>query len=476
MDLGFKKFWTGYSFALKDFNAYFPPDIKSIDPSISTITEKQMCNINSRSNYDTTSQQLFTVLINNGLQSMQLECIDPTSFKMFRTSLSKSQPNTMSSQTQPQPQPPPQNTMSSQTSKAQFTLKNEMQQIIKDSKLTQVCLLNMINSVDMNSIFRNSSNNQGSTPMTLVGLASLLGLEGIVAWLIYNGAMPSTLNQRNKDALFIFINNQIEIINHNKTSTQKFPVMNIKKIKLLILLLCSCKSGSADASWLSTTIEKIKPITFVPSTTSNMTQVQKSVLHLLVENFGLKSGDQTVSQRNTNPAVQNSWAFTVLQFLLQVNNEELRNGNIVKTICDINVRDLPLGRTPLFFLLFNISDVQNKNKSTTQLSQIVKLFLDNNANIFMYPNPALPVDLNICDTILTSIHHIDPQIIEILKGNSTFQQRCRTLLSKTPTELTLTRLRAKFKEVKKAYSLVTGINNVKLENLLDKDEPILPKI
>lgn len=170
---------------------------------------------------------------------------------------------------------------------AQLNIVTEINKL-KDNNF--VFTLNTPVQVDLDKLFqiqknrrfqklKNQFSSSGNKQISLLALACLLGLEGVVAYFVYNGAVPGVLNNNNKDAGYIFIYSQI-----------KNGLLTLNKVKLILLILCSVRNGT-DLSRLAKGQIKSKGIEV---------NTQKSVLHLLVENFLLPVSDSQIDLQRSN--------------------------------------------------------------------------------------------------------------------------------------------------------------------------------
>jgi curved DNA-binding protein CbpA len=359
---------------------------------------------------------------------------------------------------------------------------------------------------------RNKYTSSGNKQISLLALACLLGLEGIVAYFVYNGAVPGVLNNNNKDAGYIFIYNQI-----------KNGLLTLNKVKLILLILCSVKNG-ADLSRLVK--GQIK-------SNGKDAEIQKSVLHLLVENFLLPVSDsQADLQRsnrvqalvtlglkpNTNPSPQNInkayrqralqthpnktqnnktaqfqrvhnaykylsqqpsitggdsstnmvpygslsgqslqslpgqkyLGYELLKFILQLNSQKLPNKSIINFYSDINALSTPFELSPLFTLLLFPPDFSKiPQSSSNPLSEIVQLFLDKKASTTSIPNPKQISSFNICEFLQIDTR-LDQNTKKVLMSNSSIQKACNTTFGMSQNQ-------KKFKELQQKYSKLLAL-------------------
>ena len=372
---------------------------------------------------------------------------------------------------------------------AQMRLVQELISIIKSEQkktpnITIFCLLNMqfdyprnrlLSQLGMTSSKLKSTNKNNIITLTLLDLVAVLGYEGVCVFLIYNGAIPGLTNLMDKDSLYLLIESQIRLYKNNSNNT-----LSQTQIQFMILLFCSCPSGNSDASRLVITDMFVdKNILFhgkhlQQPTSQRSVRIQDNLLHLLIRTM----------QNNTNNTSLLQFCLNTLRFLLVNNNLTLPNKNIIKTISNINTQNTPWYQTPLFTLIYyppqlpsNIltpqlpsNTVTPQSKSSSPLSILIKLFLINKADIFILPNPALPVNLNLCDYLLISGNQLDQDSMDVLKSNQKFSQECQIQLGSPQSKIELRQKEDTIRKLTLAVQQETGLPPNEITKLADSGE------
>jgi hypothetical protein len=383
--------------------------------------------------------------------------------------------------------------------------------LVNNPKLNSQCVLNTPVPVNLNTIFSGvqteTSGILKQKNLSLLSLASLLGLEGVVAYLVYNGALPGALNDNFKDTGFILIEKQI-----------KNQMLPLNKLKLILLTLCSVKNGVS----LSRLAILKQPI-------------QKSVLHLLVENFLLPVSDtqsnmtqetrlqalQTLglgpnasqyqikqkynkltrnllktpssiqSMRNNKyknivkayQTLQNSESqmtggqiqlqqkrlgYELLKFVLSLNSRILPNKRRIILYTAVNPLSMPYGISPFFTLLLAPPQVQvNPQTNSSELSEIVQLFLEKGASINSLPNPAIPdIQFNLCEYLLMSKFKIDSATENVLKQNKRINKACGNIFNMSEDSIEYQQLQQKYQKLLNLYATKLGVPAVQINHSL----------
>jgi hypothetical protein len=383
--------------------------------------------------------------------------------------------------------------------------------LVNNPKLNSQCVLNTPVPVNLNTIFSGvqteTSGILKQKNLSLLSLASLLGLEGVVAYLVYNGALPGALNDNFKDTGFILIEKQI-----------KNQMLPLNKLKLILLTLCSVKNGVS----LSRLAILKQPI-------------QKSVLHLLVENFLLPVSDtqsnmtqetrlqalQTLglgpnasqyqikqkynkltrnllktpssiqSMRNNKyknivkayQTLQNSESqmtggqiqlqqkrlgYELLKFVLSLNSRILPNKCRIILYTAVNPLSMPNGISPFFTLLLAPPQVQvNPQTNSSELSEIVQLFLEKGASINSLPNPAIrDIQFNLCEYLLMSKFKIDSATENVLKQNKRINKACGNIFNMSEDSIEYQQLQQKYQKLLNLYATELGVPAVQINHSL----------
>jgi hypothetical protein len=383
--------------------------------------------------------------------------------------------------------------------------------LVNNPKLNSQCVLNTPVPVNLNTIFSGvqteTSGILKQKNLSLLSLASLLGLEGVVAYLVYNGALPGALNDNFKDTGFILIEKQI-----------KNQMLPLNKLKLILLTLCSVKNGVS----LSRLAILKQPI-------------QKSVLHLLVENFLLPVSDtqsnmtqetrlqalQTLglgpnasqyqikqkynkltrnllktpssiqSMRNNKyknivkayQTLQNSESqmtggqiqlqqkrlgYELLKFVLSLNSRILPNKCRIILYTAVNPLSMPYGISPFFTLLLAPPQVQvNPQTNSSELSEIVQLFLEKGASINSLPNPAIrDIQFNLCEYLLMSKFKIDSATENVLKQNKRINKACGNIFNMSEDSIEYQQLQQKYQKLLNLYATELGVPAVQINHSL----------
>lgn len=465
---------------------------------------------NTKSNNPTKANQIKDILINSPSQ-INAPLLSVNDFNQVKT-----YGNQMQNQRQSQMQYSPTGQSLATIPNAQLQIVTEINKL-KDNNFAFTLNTNV--QVDLDKLFqvqmqqtsrfqklKNLKNRlTGNKQISLLALACLLGLEGVVAYFVYNGAIPGELNNNNKDTGYIFIYNQI-----------KNGLLTLNKLKLILLILCSVKNGAALSRLAKGQIKS----------NGKSIETQKSVLHLLVENFLLPVSDSQADLQksnraqalvtlkfppNSNPSPQNITkayiqlahpnktqnttnaqfqrvheaykyltqqqqsmtggdtstamvpygqlqgqslqslpeqkylGYELLKFILQANSQKLPNKSTIKFYSDINTLSTPFELSPLFTLLLFPPDFSRiPLSSSNPLSEIVQLFLDKKASTTSIPNPKQISSFNICEFLQIDTR-LDQNTKKVLMSNSSIQKACDTTFGMSQNQ-------QKFKELQQKYN------------------------
>ena len=474
---------------------------------------------NTKSNNPTKANQIKDILINSPSQ-INAPLLSVNDFNQVKT---------YGNQMQPQMQYSPGQSLAT-IPNAQLQIVTEINKL-KDNNF--VFTLNTTVQVDLDKLFqvqmqqtshfqklKNLKNRlTGNKQISLLALACLLGLEGVVAYFVYNGAIPGELNNNNKDTGYIFIYNQI-----------KNGLLTLNKLKLILLILCSVKNGAALSRLAKGQIKS----------NGKSIETQKSVLHLLVENFLLPVSDSQADlqksnrvqalvtlgfQPNANPSPQNITrayrqlalqihpnktqnttkdqfqrvkeaydylsqqqlpmaggdtstaivpygqlqgqslqslpgqkylGYELLKFILQANSQRLPNKSVIEFYSDINALSTPSELSPLFTLLLFPPDFSRVPQSSSNpLSEIVQLFLDKKASTTSIPNPKQISSFNICEFLQIDTR-LDQNTKKVLMSNNSIQKTCNTTFGMSQNQQKFKELQKKYNTLLTLYARTTG--------------------
>lgn len=458
------------------------------------------------------AQSIRDILLNNkGKDSLILTPQLFQQIKTYRTILSKNNSGMPTLQQQPQQQ------LLQQTQSVQLDIVKQIDNLlVNNPKLNSQCVLNTPVPVNLNAIFSGVQTGKSDflkqKNLSLLSLASLLGLEGVVAYLVYNGALPGALNDNFKDAGFILIEKQI-----------KNQMLPLNKLKLILLTLCSVRNGVSLSRLAILKDDNKQPI-------------QKSALHLLVENFLLPVSDtqsnmtqetrlqalQTLglgpnasqnqikqqynkltsnllktpssiqSMRNNKyKNIENAYktlqksessmtggqiqlqqkrlGYELLKFVLSLNSRILPNKRRIILYTAVNPLSMPYEISPFFTLLLAPPQVQvNPQTNSSELSEIVQLFLEKGASINSLPNPAIPdIQFNLCEYLLMSKFKIDSATENVLKQNKRINKACGNIFNMSEDSIEYQQLQQKYQKLLNLYATQLGVPAAQINHSLN---------
>lgn len=475
------------------------------------------------------AQSIRDILLNNkGKDSLILTPQLFQQIKTYRTILPKNNSGMPTLQQQTQQQ------LLQQTQSVQLDLVKQIDYLlVNNPKMNSQCVLNTQVPVNLNAIFSGvqtgKSDFSKQKNLSLLSLASLLGLEGVVAYLVYNGALPGALNDNFKDAGFILIEKQI-----------KHQMLPLNKLKLILLTLCSVRNGVSLSRLAILKDDNKQPI-------------QKSALHLLVENFLLpvsdtqsnmtqetrlqalqtlglgpnatqnqikqaykqlallyhpnKQGQETSIQKSQEQFIkirnaydrlvnkknmtggkngellpyrqlplqgqslqvqQKKLGYELLKFVLSLNSRILPNKRRIILYTAVNPLSMPYEISPFFTLLLAPPQVQvNPQTNSSELSEIVQLFLEKGASINSLPNPAIPdIQFNLCEYLLMSKFKIDSATENVLKQNKRINKACGNIFNMSEDSIEYQQLQQKYQKLLNLYATQLGVPAAQINHSL----------
>lgn len=452
------------------------------------------------------AQSIRDILLNNkGKDNLILTPQLFQQIKTYRTILSKNNSGMPTLQQQPQQQ------LLQQTQSVQLDIVKQIDNLlVNNPKLNSQCVLNTPVPVNLNTIFlgvQTGKLDSEQKNLSILSLASLLGLEGVVAYLVYNGALPGALNDNFKDAGFILIEKQI-----------KHQILPLNKLKLILLTLCSVRNGVSLSRLAILKDDNKQPI-------------QKSALHLLVENFLLPVSDtqsnmtqetrlqalqtlglgpnasqnqikQQYNKLTSNllkspPSINNKYknivkayktlqkpessmtggqfqvqqkklGYELLKFALSLNSRILPNKRRIILYTAVNPLSMPYEISPFFTLLLAPPQVQvNPQTNSSELSEIVQLFLEKGASINSLPNPAIPdIQFNLCEYLLMSKFKIDSATENVLKQNKRINKACGNIFNMSEDSIEYQQLQQKYQKLLNLYATQLGVPAAQINHSL----------
>lgn len=376
-----------------------------------------------------------------------------------------------------------------QLQSSQLNYFQNTKQIIDDVKsyLTNnpECILNTFISISLQQIFPKLPQQflNIKVNVTLLGLAALIGAEHLVIVFLQLGADPSLINTNNKDSAYNLIHFQLALHKLIRLSTQgqlqkkqygsqnqfmyqsgqqplgpvystnanKSNIANIVpvyyfiadlRIEFILTLLGSNGNG-IDLSRIVQTDELVNLSLLSNQPTTPIRKKSNLLCQLSSEDSLLNN--KLISNTQSNSA--NS-TYNLLNFILTYNGQ---NGKL-HLFSDINAKTIPLGYTPINYLLSNRTLVNFDQKK-----YLVELMIKNNADPTIMPDllqnsKAKNIFIDICSLI--QFYYQGPnfqQINSILSTNENYKQKCQI----SSTQPSIPELTQKLKEYQ------TEINKLK---------------
>jgi hypothetical protein len=264
-------------------------------------------------------------------------------------------------------------------------------------------LVNVFFQVNMSDIFPNISNGKQNNTMmvNLLGLASIIGAEHIVIYLLMIGANPSITKTDNRDSATLMLSFQIGLYKLLQSSTQQQTQQQPQFLKyfiilpriLYILFLLGSIGVGVDLSAIFETNEK--KINKNNSTKSEV-PVRSSILNMLAQMPG-NTGIPTETARQT---LQNGGSIPLLLEILEKNNPNPLDKP--KFFKDVNSLETPYDINVLYSVLMN-PNIDDETK--IRLTEL--LVIHYNANITNVPTFVVKdTNISIFDRIILAIYDI----------------------------------------------------------------------
>ena len=237
-------------------------------------------------------------------------------------------------------------------------------------------LVNVFFEVEMSEIFPNFPGVKPKDPMmvTLLGLASIIGAEHIVIYLLMIGADQSITKTDNRDSATLMLSFQIGIYKllQSNPQQQQQPINQkyfiiLPRILYILFLLGSIGEGIDLSAIFETNEEKIKE----NNSTKPKVQLKSSILNMLAQMPGNTS---TETARQT---LQNGGSIPLLLEILERNNPYSFTPKFFK---DVNSFEKPYDLNVLYSVLMNPNIDDETKIKLTEL-----LVLKYNANITNVP-------------------------------------------------------------------------------------------
>jgi hypothetical protein len=275
-------------------------------------------------------------------------------------------------------------------------------------------LVNKFFKVGMSEIFPNFSsvNPEDTMMVTLLGLASIIGAEHIVIYLLMIGADPSITKTDNRDSATLMLSFQIgfyKLLQQQQPINQNYFII-LPRILYILFLLGSIGEGVDLSAIFETNEKKINENNSKKPTVP----VKSSILNMLAQMPG-NTSDETAKQ-----TLQNGGSIPLLLEILERNNSFKP-----KFFKDVNSLETPYDLNVLYNVLMNLNiDDQ------TKIRLIQLLVIKYCGNITNVPTFVVKTtNISIFDIILLIVNGINttrPQtkaiILEIFSSNEEFKK------------------------------------------------------
>jgi hypothetical protein len=275
-------------------------------------------------------------------------------------------------------------------------------------------LVNKFFKVGMSEIFPNFSsvNPEDTMMVTLLGLASIIGAEHIVIYLLMIGADPSITKTDNRDSATLMLSFQIgfyKLLQQQQPINQNYFII-LPRILYILFLLGSIGEGVDLSAIFETNEKKINENNSKKPTVP----VKSSILNMLAQMPG-NTSDETAKQ-----TLQNGGSIPLLLEILERNNSFKP-----KFFKDVNSLETPYDLNVLYNVLMNLNiDDQTKIRLIQLL--VIKYY----GNITNVPTFVVKTtNISIFDIILLIVNGINttrPQtkaiILEIFSSNEEFKK------------------------------------------------------
>ena len=343
-------------------------------------------------------------------------------------------------------------------------------------------LVNVFFNVEMSKIFPNMPGvKQEDTMMvTLLGLASIIGAEHIVIYLLMIGANPSITKKDNRDSATLMLSFQIGFYKllqstprqQQQPINQKYFII-LPRILYILFLLGSIGVGVDLSAIFETNEKKINK----NNSTKSEVPVRSSILNMLAQMPG-NTSDETARQ-----TLQNGGSIPLLLEILEKNNpDQLSKPKFFK---GINSLETPYDLNVLYGVLMNPNIDDETKIRLIQLLVIkycgnitnVPTFVVKTTNISIFE-----IILLIVDRINTTRPQTKAIILEIFSSNEQF----KNMLNASGIDLTgidlrqfqnsnstnnkntiISQLRTQVELLKQKNSLMTGKIEKFLENFYE---------
>ena len=272
-------------------------------------------------------------------------------------------------------------------------------------------LVNVFFKVEISEIFPNFPGVK--LEVTLLGLASIIGAEHIVIYLLMIGADPSLTKIDNRDSATLMLSFQIgiyKLLQQQQPINQKYFII-LPRILYILFLLGSIGEGVDLSAIFGTNEEKIKENNSKRPTV----QVKSSILNMLAQMP--VSSEPTVSvERQT---LQNGGSIPLLLEILEKNNSFKP-----KFFKDVNSLETPYDLNVLYGVLMNQNiDDQTKIKL---IQLLVIKYCGNITNVPTFVVKATNISIfDIILLIVNGIPNMSPRtkaiILEIFSSNEQFK-------------------------------------------------------
>ena len=248
-----------------------------------------------------------------------------------------------------------------------FQAKKEIVKKIHEILQGNYGLVNKTFDVKISDIFPNIGQNY-YVEVNLLDLASIIGAEHIVIYLLMCGAVPDLSNTANKDSATLMLEYQIILYKLFQSQKQSLSFIILPRILYVLFLLGSVKDGVDLSAIFETKEQKNKENL---SGIKKGVKVRSSILNMLAQMPGNQSGIPAESQ-----TLQNGGSVPLLLEILERNNPE----GMPKFFKEINSPETPYDLNVLYNVLLN------KNiDDQTKIRLVQLLVLKYNANITNVP-------------------------------------------------------------------------------------------
>lgn len=247
-----------------------------------------------------------------------------------------------------------------------FQEKKEIVKKIHDLLQGNYSLVNRIFDVKISDIFPNMGLKE-FVPVSLLDLASIIGAEHIVIYLLMCGTLPGLSNRENKDSATLMLEYQI-LLFKSQSQQQPLSFIVLPRILYVLFLLGSVRDGVDLSAIFETKEQKNKENL---SGIKKGVKVRSSILNMLAQMPGIQSAIPVDKQ-----TLQNGGSALLLLEIIGRNNEM----NRPKFFKEINSLEIPYDLNVLYNVLLNktIDD-------QTKISLVKLLVLKCNANIANVP-------------------------------------------------------------------------------------------